>query len=158
MQERDERTGKSVVRKIGLAPVMRDGIEYEFTVFLELDQQHTAYVGKDRTRLLDGTIFKPSVETGRELLSWLDAGVERVETFTPKMAEDKQAELIDGISRAASLDELFQAFSTAYRAATALDDKEALAEFTQAKDARKKAIEPTLEPKQKEDDIFGVHA
>jgi len=158
VQERDERTGKSVVRKIGLAPVMRDGIEYEFTVFLELDQQHTAYVGKDRTRLLDGTIFKPSVETGRELLSWLDAGVERVETFTPKMAEDKQAELIDGISRAASLDELFQAFSTAYRAATALDDKEALAEFTQAKDARKKAIEPTLEPKQKEDDIFGVHA
>lgn len=154
VQERDERTGKNVVRKIGLAPVMRDGIEYEFTVFLELDQQHMAYVGKDRTRLLDGTIFKPSVETGRELLSWLDAGVDQVETFTPKMAEDKKAELIDGISRASGLDELFQAFSAAYRAATALNDKDALAEFTQAKDARK----AVLEPKQKEDDIFGVHA
>lgn len=154
VQERDERTGKNVVRKIGLAPVMRDGIEYEFTVFLELDQQHMAYVGKDRTRLLDGTIFKPSVEVGRQLLEWLDAGVDRVETFTPKMAEDKKAELIDGISRANDLDELYQAFSSAYRTATALNDKDALSEFTQAKDARKAA----LEPKQKEDDIFGVHA
>lgn len=154
VQERDERTGKNVVRKIGLAPVMRDGIEYEFTVFLELDQQHMAYVGKDRTRLLDGTIFKPSVEVGRQLLEWLDAGVDRVETFTPKMAGDKKAELIDGISRANDLDELYRAFSSAYRTATALNDEDALSEFTQAKDARKAA----LEPKQKEDDIFGVHA
>src|SRR3569623_1416884 len=154
VQERDERTGKNVVRKIGLAPVMRDGIEYEFTVFLELDQQHMAYVGKDRPRLLDGTIFKPSVEIGRQLLEWLDAGVEQVETFTPKMAEDRKAELIDGISSSHNLDELYQAISSAYRAASAANDKDALSEFKQAKDARKK----TFEPKEKEDYIFGVHA
>jgi len=154
VQERDDRTGKNVVRKIGLAPIMRDGIEYEFTVFMELDQQHMAFVSKDRTRLFDGSIFKPTIDTGRELLTWLDAGVDQVETFTPKMAEDRKAELIDGISRANDLDALFAAFSTAYRAANALADKDALTEFTQAKDARKTA----LEPQKQEDDIFGVHA
>src|SRR5215469_5893521 len=30
--EKDERTGKTVPRKVGLAPVMRDGVEYEFDV------------------------------------------------------------------------------------------------------------------------------
>jgi Fe2+ or Zn2+ uptake regulation protein len=154
VQERDERTGKTTVRKIGLAPVMRDGIEYEFTVFMELDQQHMAFVGKDRTRLFDGQIFRPSLDTGRELLAWLDAGVEQVETFTPAMTDDRKAELLDGISRAANLDDLFTAFSTAYRAANALSDKAALAEFTQAKDARKAA----LEQHEREDDVFGVQA
>jgi len=156
VQERDERTGKNVVRKVGLAPIMRDGIEYEFTVFMELDQQHMAFVSKDRTRLFDGTIFKPTIDTGRELLSWLDAGVDDVETetITPKMVDERKAELLDGISRANTLDALFAAFSTAYRAANALGDKDALAEFTQAKDARKAA----LEPHKQQDDVFGVHA
>jgi hypothetical protein len=155
VQEKDERTGKNVVRKVGLAPIMRDGIEYEFTVFLELDQQHMAFVGKDRTRLFDGTIFKPSLDTGRELLTWLDAGVDTVETFTPTLAADKKAGFIDSISQAANLDDLFKAFSTAYRAANALSDQDALKEFTQAKDARKAALEPQ---EQSEDDVFGVHA
>jgi AAA domain len=73
VQEKDERTGRPVVRKIGLAPVMRDGIEYEFTIFMELDSQHMAHIGKDRTRLFDGQIIRPSEETGRELLAWLDS-------------------------------------------------------------------------------------
>lgn len=30
--EKDEKTGMTVVRKIGLAPVQRDGLGYEFTV------------------------------------------------------------------------------------------------------------------------------
>lgn len=149
VQERDERTGKQMVRKIGLAPIMRDGIEYEFTVFLELDVQHMAFVGKDRTRLFDGTIFKPSLDTGRELLTWLDTGVDKVETFQPTLSEEKKAELIGGISRAGNLDELFQAFSTAYRAANALSDQAALSEFTQAKDARKAMLEES------EDAVFG---
>ena len=72
VQEKDERTGRQIVRKIGLAPVMRDGIEYEFTIFMELDSQHMAHVGKDRTRLFDGMIFRLDEDTGRELLTWLD--------------------------------------------------------------------------------------
>lgn len=152
VQERDERTGKNIVRKIGLAPIMRDGIEYEFTVFFELDVQHMAFVGKDRTRLFDGTIFKPGVETGQELLGWLDAGVEDIKVMRNKMRDEQKIELIDAINRADNLDELFNAFSTAYRAATALHDPDALSELTNVKDARKAVLEP------QEDTVFGVSA
>lgn len=140
VQEKDERTGKQVVRKIGLAPIMRDGIEYEFTIFLELDMHHTAFVGKDRTGLFDGEIFKPESETGRRLLTWLDSG-EGIEVKRNAMHDAQKAELIDAIERADTLDELFKAFSSAYRTASALSDADALSELTKAKDARKAALE-----------------
>jgi hypothetical protein len=140
VQEKDERTGKQVVRKIGLAPVMRDGIEYEFTTFIELDMQHMAFVGKDRTRLFDGMIFKPDIDTGRELLAWLDSG-EEIEVKRNAMPDEQKAELIEAIEQASTLDELFIAFSTAYRAATALPDAEALEELTRLKDERKALLE-----------------
>jgi hypothetical protein len=152
VQERDERTGKQVVRKIGLAPIMRDGIEYEFTVFLELDVQHTAFVGKDRTRLFDGTIFRPDLDTGRRLIGWLDAGVDDIAVNRRPMSESNKEELIEAINRAQTLEELFNAFSTAYRAATALPDAAALAELTKIKDERKAALEAYDET------TFGVHA
>jgi hypothetical protein len=41
-------TGKTVPRKVGLAPVMRDGIEYEFDVFGDMDQEHTLVITKTR--------------------------------------------------------------------------------------------------------------
>jgi hypothetical protein len=139
VQEKDERTGRQVVRKIGLAPVMRDGIEYEFTIFMELDSQHLAHVGKDRTRLFDGMIIKPDEETGRELLAWLDSGAQ--EPVRIGLAEAQRASLRQGIEQAAGIDDLYKAFANAYRAANALQDLAALDEFTRAKDERKAALE-----------------
>jgi len=66
--------GKSTPKKIGLAPVQREGMEYEFTVFLDLDQKHVAFASKDRTNLLDGRYFTPTVETGLTLKRWLEQG------------------------------------------------------------------------------------
>jgi hypothetical protein len=140
VQEKDERTGKQVVRKIGLAPIMRDGIEYEFTTFFELDVHHVAFVGKDRTRLFDGSIFKPEIETGRRLLTWLDSG-EEVKVQRKEMPHEQKAEMIEAINRADNLDELFKAFSAAYRAASALPDPDTLAELTRLKDERKSMLE-----------------
>jgi hypothetical protein len=151
VQEKDERTGKSVVRKIGLAPIMRDGIEYEFTTFFELDVQHQAYVGKDRTRLFDGMIFKPGLDTGRKLLEWLETGSDEPEPGKPVMDEEQKRNLLDSIHQADSLDALFKAFSAAYRAATSLPDPVALGELTRAKDDRKAALEA-------HEAVFGEHA
>jgi hypothetical protein len=145
VQEKDERTGKQVVRKIGLAPIMRDGIEYEFTTFFELDVQHMAFVGKDRTRLFDGEIFKPNLETGRRLLTWLDSG-EEVRVKRNVMPDEQKAEMIEAISHAGTLEELFAAFSVAYRAATALPDPDALAELTALKNERKALLEAHNDP------------
>jgi len=139
VQEKDERTGKQVVRKIGLAPVMRDGIEYEFTTFFELDIHHMAYVGKDRTRLFDGDIFRPDLETGAKLLTWLNSGVERSQQST--MSPEQKTSMMDAISHAETLDDLFRAFAVAYRVANALSDQDALAELTALKDERKALLE-----------------
>jgi hypothetical protein len=76
--EQDEK-GKTVVKKIGLAPIQRDGIEYEFTLVLDVDQKnHVASSSKDRTSLFDGQYFVPSEETGRALRLWLSSGTQKV--------------------------------------------------------------------------------
>lgn len=61
------------VKKLGMAPVAREGMEYEFSVVFDMDQNHNATPTKDRTSLFDGKIFKPASDTGRMLLGWLEA-------------------------------------------------------------------------------------
>ncbi|KLU62335.1 hypothetical protein CEB3_c13790 [Peptococcaceae bacterium CEB3] len=93
VQEKDE-NGKTVVRKIGMGSIQRDGMDYEFTVFADIDQQHMCSVSKDRTGLLDGKYFKPDAETGRMLLEWLEAGKEppREPERPAPIPEQKRAE------------------------------------------------------------------
>ncbi len=152
VQEKDERTGRQIVRKIGLAPVMRDGIEYEFTIFMELDSQHLAHVGKDRTQLFDGMIIKPDSETGRELLAWLDSGAQQPQRSD--LPEAQKVALSESLEKAATIDELYSAFAAAYRAAHALQDTVALDEFTRLKDERKLALEAQYDT----DTAHDVHA
>lgn len=66
--------GKSAPRKVGLAPVQREGMEYEFTVVFDLGMDHSAHVSKDRTAMFDGEIFKPTKKTGAQLLDWRMSG------------------------------------------------------------------------------------
>lgn len=76
VQEKDERTGKNAVRKVGLAPIMRDGIEYEFTTVLDVQHDHKASASKDRTGLFVDKVFQITEDTGRELMSWRNSGSE----------------------------------------------------------------------------------
>lgn len=142
VQEKDDRTGKQVVKKIGLAPIMRDGIEYEFTVFLEVDHGHMVTASKDRTRLFDGAIFKPTPETGTLLAQWLDAGVEP-DAPPPQihLDDDTMADFEASIEGAATLDELFKAFAKIYRHCTAAGAMDSLTALTMVKDARKATLE-----------------
>jgi RecA-superfamily ATPases implicated in signal transduction len=73
--DKDEK-GKTTVRKVGLAPIQRDGMEYEFTTVFDLSHDHTASASKDRSGLFDGQYFTPTVETGKVLKSWLESGAE----------------------------------------------------------------------------------
>ena len=71
--ERDEKTGKTAPRKVGLAPVMRDGIEYEFDVCGEMDQENTLIITKSRCPKLTGGVFtKPGKEVAEILKEWLN--------------------------------------------------------------------------------------
>jgi hypothetical protein len=66
--------GKQAPRKVGLAPIQRDGLEYEFTTVLDLAMDHSAASSKDRTGLFDRKIIVPSVATGRQLIEWHAGG------------------------------------------------------------------------------------
>ena len=66
--------GRTEIRKVGLAPVQRDGMDYEFSIVFDLNGEHTVTVSKDRTSLFDGQSFKLSREIGSTLLEWLNSG------------------------------------------------------------------------------------
>jgi hypothetical protein len=67
--------GKTSIRKVGLAPVQRDGLEYEFTVCGDINQDHELIVTKTRAPFLkDAVIREPGEELGRQLREWLETG------------------------------------------------------------------------------------
>ena len=73
----DDGNGKKRPIKVGLAPVQRDGLEYEFTVVMDLSVEgHVATAAKDRTGLFDGAHWVPVKATGEALRGWLDSGVD----------------------------------------------------------------------------------
>jgi hypothetical protein len=127
--------GKQTPKKVGLAPVQREGMEYEFTVMLDIDMHHVASASKDRTGLFDGQLFKISEDTGKTLLTWLETGAE-----PPKMGEEDLEERRGEILKAETMDELKASFGNAYRAAEKLKDAHAMAMLTDAKDQRKEEL------------------
>ncbi len=68
--------GKQVPEKVGLKGITREGIDYEFTLVLELDIKHYATASKDRTGLFnDKPPFKLSSDIGKAILKWCNEGV-----------------------------------------------------------------------------------
>lgn len=96
--------GKSVPRKVGMAPIQRAGFEYELTTVLELSiDGHLVSVSKDRTGLFDGADPAPlSAATGERLIAWLNDG-EAPAQFDVDAA-------LARMERCATLDELAAAF------------------------------------------------
>jgi nucleoside-triphosphatase THEP1 len=82
--------GKQVPRKIGLAPIMRDNIEYEFTTVFDVTMDHNTKTSKDRTGLFGDSIFQITEDTGKQLLTWLDKGEEApvVHKWTPEQTAE----------------------------------------------------------------------
>jgi DNA polymerase III delta prime subunit len=89
--EKDE-SGK--IRKLGMAPIQRDGVEYEFDVVCDIDVDHNVIVSKTRCKSLDGKVFKkPEGETvARPLLAWLNDGAEVKEEQPAPKPQSQQPE------------------------------------------------------------------
>lgn len=70
--QKDDR-GRAVPQKIGMKPVQRDGIDYEFTTVLQVTMDHKATAAKDRTGLFPlDTPFLITEEVGKRLLAWAE--------------------------------------------------------------------------------------
>lgn len=88
--------GKTSIKKVGMAPQMRDDFQYEFDVEGMLDMEHNLVIGKTRCNTIDGRVFsKPGKEFAAELLTWLNDGTEKPaaepkpDTFTPLLERVK---------------------------------------------------------------------
>ena len=110
--------GKDTPRKVGMAPIQRDGMEYEFTVMLDIDMNHVASASKDRTRLFDGQYFKITEETGKSLHEWLERG-EPEKVIEPLNA----GELTNQINAQQSTADLKSLWDTIKAECVARDDK-----------------------------------
>jgi hypothetical protein len=74
VQEQDSR-GKVVIRKVGMSPVQRPGMEYEFDILCDMDWAHILTVSKSRcSAVADLQIEKPGAEFMRPVIEWLTSG------------------------------------------------------------------------------------
>lgn len=97
--EKDERTGKSTPKKIGMAPVQRDGMEYEFDVSGFLDLDNTLVIDKTRCPALRQAVIKmPGKELADVLSAWLSDGAPAVDApklaLVPPAPDEKPASVI----------------------------------------------------------------
>lgn len=83
--DKDDR-GKVTVKKMGMAPVVRDGTEFEFDIWMDLDRDGTLTVSKSRCPAIPvGEVYTrediPAIV--EKLKVWLDTGTE--ETVRDKL-------------------------------------------------------------------------
>jgi hypothetical protein len=86
--EEDAR-GKKIPRKVGMAPIQREGMEYEFDVVGDVDIDHRLVVTKSRCPdVADAVIMKPGRDLAAQLLLWLNTGASPAEVARIANAND----------------------------------------------------------------------
>ena len=93
VMEPDE-NGRNRVRKVGLKPIQREGIDYEFDLGFSMDMANTATVTKTHSRLFPNgmEIPQPGKETAERILQWLSQTPEQVEIMPPIEIQNTEAQ------------------------------------------------------------------
>jgi hypothetical protein len=75
----DDGKGRKVPRKVGMAPIQRDGVEYELDVVGDMNLENELVIGKTRCHSIAGKIFKhPGADVAKVLLAWVSEGAVEV--------------------------------------------------------------------------------
>ena len=101
----EEVNGKKAPRKIGMAPIQREGMEYEFDVVGDIDDTKLA-ITKTRCSLLSGKMYvKPGEDLAKTLHGWLNSG-EAAPATPAAVVDDPQVfgQQVDDAAVAAGLD------------------------------------------------------
>jgi ABC-type dipeptide/oligopeptide/nickel transport system ATPase component len=69
--------GKQVPKKVGLAPIQREGLEYEFDIVADLDVDNNFIVTKTRCKKLSGAVVnKAGKDVANIIKEWLNDGAQ----------------------------------------------------------------------------------
>lgn len=99
--EEDER-GKKVPRKIGMAPIQRPGMEYEFDIYGSMDWSHVLTITKTRCRSIDGAVVvKPGQSFMNPVIEWLETGVVIAPKVIPALfvSDEQLGRIIDLLTK-----------------------------------------------------------
>ena len=67
--------GRTVIRKVGMAPIQRQGMEYEFTIVGDMDLDHNFAVSKSRMdKIADAVVCKPGTSFFDSISAWVNSG------------------------------------------------------------------------------------
>lgn len=107
--------GKTQIKKVGLAAVQREGMEYEFTLVGDLDITHTLRITKTR---IDGIAMgeqfeRPGESFARRVYTWLMSGAAPIPRLEP-------------VSAGATVDAAFTAYIASLATATSVPELDKL--------------------------------
>ena len=86
--EVDKGGGRKGYEKMGMEPVAREGIDYEFDVVGDLDLEHNLVVSKSRAgRRLEAIYRRPGSEFGDAVLAWLSDGAVDTKELARQLGE-----------------------------------------------------------------------
>lgn len=109
--------GKMTPRKVGLAPVQRDGMEYEFDVVGTMNDENTLVISKTRCSDLSGGVYeKPNGKVTNALKAWLTGAKPEpkvTKAFTPLTALDEITRIIEADSFVKPADRIRELFAYA---------------------------------------------
>ncbi len=134
-QEKDDR-GRTVIKKIGLAPIQRDGIDFEHDVVGDMDQDNNLLITKSRCqKLTNKVINKPGKDVAEILKAWLTDGAVEPPKTTPQAPKPTNGAAkdwsklvtafrmgLDGVTSLEAMDEMRQQANVTFPADTTPKD------------------------------------
>lgn len=137
--------GNATMNKIGTKPVQREGMEYEFTVFLDIDlKTHKATASKDRTEIFSTFNDVLDERLGKKLADWRNKG-EQVgavkqeninQSILGELSDIEKEFLFDATQRlndSKSKEEMVQIYKEVYSKAKLLDSELLIRRLEQSK-------------------------
>lgn len=127
VQERDEKSGKTEIKKVGLAAIQREGMEYEFTLVGDVDLTHALKIAKHRCDgfVEIGALFeKPGENFANRIYGWLMTGADPVVVAPRAIPTEASPEAVHAAGAAIghALDATFAAWLDGLAAAQSVAD------------------------------------
>ena len=97
--------GRKTVQKLGMKAEQRDGMDYEFTVVFDINQDHIANASKDRTAMFSDPV-KIDENVGKKISAWLSSAKTMETSNKTEVSAATVEVLLKGIENSATLEDL----------------------------------------------------